>query len=67
MRNEPKPCPVCGQRDCKGQQETDPVHEYRGKGSWCLGCHCPGCSQARDESGGFMGALADHMSGGSRG
>lgn len=67
MPNKPNPCPVCGQRDCKGLQETDPVHEYRGKGSWFLGCHCPGCSQARDESGGFMGALADHMSGGARG
>lgn len=64
MRKKHPPCEVCGQRDCKGWQETEPAHEYRGKGSWNLGCHCPGCTQARNESGGFFGALHEHLSGG---
>ena len=40
------------------------MHEYRGKGSWVLGCHCVGCAKARNETGGFLGALADRLSGG---
>lgn len=55
-------CPACNHRDCKGWQPGDPEHEYRGKGSWFLGCHCAGCSRARAESGGFFGAMADALS-----
>ncbi|GAD62063.1 hypothetical protein PA6_009_00690 [Aquipseudomonas alcaligenes NBRC 14159] len=55
-------CPACNLRDCPGWQPGDPVHEYRGKGSWYLGCHCEGCSRARQESGGFIGALAEALS-----
>lgn len=54
-------CEACGHTDCKGWQEGQPVHEYRGKGKWNLGCHCENCTQARNESGGFMGALADYL------
>lgn len=61
-RNKNPRCPACNRRDCKGWQPGDPVHEYRGKGSWLLGCHCDGCSRARRESGGFFGALADVLS-----
>lgn len=59
-------CEACGHTDCKGWQEGQPVHEYRGKGNWHFGCHCDGCTKARNESGGFMGALADHLAGSSQ-
>lgn len=55
-------CEVCNKTDCPGWQEGQPVHGYRGKGSWFFGCHCDGCSRARNESGGFIGALVDHLS-----
>ena len=54
-------CAICNRRDCKGWQPGDPVHEYRGKNSWNLGCHCEACCRSRDESGGFFGALADAL------
>lgn len=54
-------CEACGKTDCSGWKDGDPFHEYRGKGSWFLGCHCAGCTKARNESGGFIGALADHL------
>lgn len=57
-------CEICLRSDCPGWQDRQPVHEYRGKGSWFLGCHCEGCAKARNESGGFFGALADHLSDG---
>jgi hypothetical protein len=63
MRTKKPECVACGQRDCKGWQPGDPVHEYRGRGSWNLGCHCENCCKARSESGGFMGALASHLKG----
>jgi hypothetical protein len=63
MKTKSISCEACGNRNCKGWQKGDPVHEYRGKGSWNLGCHCDGCSKAREESGGFMGALASHLKG----
>lgn len=59
-RKQP-PCHVCGGSPCYGWKEGDPVHPYRGAGSWNLGCHCEGCNRARGESGGFLGALADAL------
>lgn len=67
MTKKQATCDVCGNCNCKGWQEGEPVHEYRGKGSWNLGCHCPGCTQARNESGGFFGALADALNPGNKG
>lgn len=64
VKNPRKPeCPACGHRDCPGWQTGDPIHEYRGKDNWFLGCHCPGCSRSRSESGGFLGALASALKG----
>lgn len=54
-------CHVCNKPDCRGWKDGDAKHEFRGKGKWTLGCHCSGCEQARTESGGFMGALSDHL------
>jgi hypothetical protein len=56
-------CEICLRTDCPGWDDGDPFHEYQGKGKWFLGCHCEGCRRARNESGGFIGALVDHLNG----
>lgn len=61
MKKRKQACDVCGAYDCTGSLPGDPVHPYRGAGSWNLGCHCEGCTLARNESGGFLGALADAL------
>ncbi len=56
-------CEVCGHRDCQGWDETKKPHEYR-KGNWFFGCHCPACTKARNEAGGFVGLIAELQKGG---
>lgn len=56
-------CEACGHRDCAGWKDGDPIHEYRGKGNWVLGCHCDGCTKSREETGGLFGAISYHLSG----
>lgn len=64
MRRFKKPrCEACNKTDCPGWQEGQPIHEFRGKGKWFLGCHCENCWKARLMSGGFIGALVDHLAG----